>query len=151
MYSKVNQLNVFLWSSFLDFLPIWVPAKHWVEFPVLYSRFSFITNFIHTTEDEMAGWHHWLDVRGSEWTPGVGDGQGDLACCNAWGRKESNTTERMNWTECIYVNANLPTIIAFWLLNFERSLNILGWVLCQICDLLIFSLVCACLVCTFSL
>ena len=51
------------------------------------------------TEDEMAGWHHWLDGRVSEWTPGVGDGQGGLACCNSWGRKESDTTERLNWTE----------------------------------------------------
>ena len=52
-----------------------------------------------TTEDEMAGWHHWLDGHESEWTPGVGDGQGGLACCNSWGRKESDTTERLNWTE----------------------------------------------------
>ena len=52
-----------------------------------------------TTEDEIAGWHHWLDGRNSEWTPGVGDGQGGLACCDSWGRKESNTTERLNWTE----------------------------------------------------
>ena len=47
----------------------------------------------------MAGWHHWLDGSESEWTPGVGDGQGGLACCNSWGRKESDTTERLNWTE----------------------------------------------------
>ena len=52
-----------------------------------------------TTEDEMAGWHHQLDGHGFGWTPGVGDGQGDLACCNSWGRKESDTTERLNWTE----------------------------------------------------
>ena len=52
-----------------------------------------------TTEDEMAGWHHWLDGRESEWTPGVGDGQGGLVCCDSWGRKESDTTERLNWTE----------------------------------------------------
>ena len=51
------------------------------------------------TEDEMAGWHHWLDGREFEWTPGVGDGQGGLACCDSWGRKESDTTERLNWTE----------------------------------------------------
>ena len=49
------------------------------------------------TEDEMAGWHHWLEWRESEWTPGVGDGQGGLACCDSWGRKESDTTERLNW------------------------------------------------------
>ena len=50
-------------------------------------------------EDEMAGWHHWLDGRESEWTPGGGDGQGSLACCDSWGRKESDTTEWLNWTE----------------------------------------------------
>ena len=44
----------------------------------------------------MAGWHHWLDGRESEWTPGVGDGQGSLACCDSWGHKESDTTEQMN-------------------------------------------------------
>ena len=52
-----------------------------------------------TTEDEMAGWHHWLDDPEFEWTPGVGVGQGGLACCNSWGRKESDMTERLNWTE----------------------------------------------------
>ena len=52
-----------------------------------------------TTEDEMAGWHHWLDGHESEWTPGDGDGQGGLACWDSWGRKESDTTERLNWTE----------------------------------------------------
>ena len=45
------------------------------------------------TEDEMAGWHHGLDGRESELTPGVGDGQGCLACCDSWGRKESDMTE----------------------------------------------------------
>ena len=49
------------------------------------------------TEDEIAGWHHWLMM--FEWTPGVGDGQGGLACCDSWGRKELDTTERLNWTE----------------------------------------------------
>ena len=45
------------------------------------------------------GWHHWLDGRESEWTPGVGDGQGGLVCCDSWGCKESDTTEQLNWTE----------------------------------------------------
>ena len=49
------------------------------------------------TEGEMAGWFHWLDGHEFEWTPG--DGQGGLACCGSWGRKELDTTERMNWTE----------------------------------------------------
>ena len=51
------------------------------------------------TEDEMVGWHHQLYGHESEWTPGVGDGQGGLVCCDSWGRKESDTTERLNWTE----------------------------------------------------
>ena len=54
------------------------------------------------TEDEMAGWHHWLDGHEFGWTPGDGDGQGGLVCCDSWGRKESDTTERLNWTELIY-------------------------------------------------
>ena len=55
-----------------------------------------------TTEDKMAGWHHWLDGRESEWTPGVGDGQGGLACCDSWGHKESDTTERLIWSDLIW-------------------------------------------------
>ena len=50
-----------------------------------------------TTEDEMAGRHHQLDGHEFGWTPGVGDGQGGLACCDSWGRKESDTTEQLNW------------------------------------------------------
>ena len=51
------------------------------------------------TEDEMVGWYHQLNGHEFEETPGVGDGQGGLACCNSWGRKESDMTERLNWTE----------------------------------------------------
>jgi len=50
------------------------------------------------TEDEMVRWHHWLNGHGRGWTPEVGDGQGGLACCGSWGCKESDTTERLNWT-----------------------------------------------------
>ena len=49
-----------------------------------------------TTEDEMAGWHQQLNGHEFERTPGVGDGQGGLVCCDSWGRKESDTTERLN-------------------------------------------------------
>ena len=51
-----------------------------------------------TTEDEMVGWHHWLNGHGFGWIVGVGDGQGGLTCCGSWGRKESDTTEWLNWT-----------------------------------------------------
>ena len=67
------------------------------------------------TEDEMAGWHHWLDGRESEWTLGVGDGQGGLTCCDSWGRKESDTTERLNWTE-------LRRLLSIWLRSKDLTL-----------------------------
>ena len=51
------------------------------------------------TEQWMAGWHHWLDGCESEWNPGVGDGQGCLACCDSWGHKESDATEWLIWSE----------------------------------------------------
>ena len=57
------------------------------------------------TEDEMAGWYHWLDGRESEWTPGVGDGQGALACCDSWGRKELDTTEWLNQSTKVNIMA----------------------------------------------
>ena len=52
-----------------------------------------------TTEDEMVGWHHQLNGHKFEQALGVGDGQGGLACCDSWGCKESDKTERLNWTE----------------------------------------------------
>ena len=63
-----------------------------------------------TTDDEMTGWHHRLNGHEFEWTPRVVDGQGGLVCCDSWGCKELDTTERLNWTElnvCMYVNCNL--------------------------------------------
>ena len=55
-----------------------------------------------TTEDEMVGWHHWLNERGFGWTPGVGDGQGGMACCGSWDHKSQ--TRLSDWTElnCYY-------------------------------------------------
>ena len=60
-----------------------------------------------TTEDEMAGWHHGLDGHESEWTLGIGDGQGGLVCCNSWGCKELDTTEQLNWTELMLYLTNI--------------------------------------------
>ena len=54
------------------------------------------------TEDEMVGWHHWLDGHGFGWTLGVDDGQGGLVCCSSWGCKESDKNERLKWTELKY-------------------------------------------------
>ena len=49
--------------------------------------------------DKMVGWHHQLGGHEFELTPGVGDGQGGLACCSSWGPKELDTTERLKWNE----------------------------------------------------
>jgi len=73
------------------------------------------------TEDEMAGWHHWLDGRELEWTLGVGDGQGGLACCDSWVCKESDTTEWLNWTELMNVNFFKPFFLIYMNKHCERE------------------------------
>ena len=73
-----------------------------------------------TTEDEMVWWHYRLSGQEFEWTPGVGDGQGGLARCNSWGRKELDTTERLSdWTELKVLPAWTycdPALLCFWVL-----------------------------------
>ena len=64
------------------------------------------------TEDEMVGWHHWHNGHGFGWTLGVGDGQEGLACCDSWGHKESDMTERLKWTELNSTDRNVPTLEA---------------------------------------
>ena len=54
-----------------------------------------------TTEGEIIGWHHWLNGHEFEQAPEIGDGQWSLVCCSPWGRKESDMTEWLNWTELI--------------------------------------------------
>ena len=66
------------------------------------------------TEDEMARWHHGLNGHESEWTLGDGDDQGGLACCDSWGGKESDTTERLNWC-LLWRNVCLGCLATFWL------------------------------------
>ena len=89
------------WCSSWNLTPVfWLPhAKSWLIGKDSDAGWDLGQEEKGTTEDEMSGWHHWLNGRESEWTPGVGDGQWRLACCNSWGRKESDTTERLNWTE----------------------------------------------------
>ena len=72
-------------------------------------------------EDEMVGWHHWLDGHGFEWTLGAGDGQGGLACCNSWGHKELDMTERLNWTELKCIHAHTYTHIYTYIMEVYLS------------------------------
>ena len=78
-----------------------------------------------TTEDKMAGWHHRLDGHEFGWTPGIGDGQGGLMCCDSWGRRESDTTERLNWTDT-YIE--LFYLFTFYCCSLWLQLNFCeGW------------------------
>ena len=73
-----------------------------------------------TTEDEIAGWHHSLYGHESEWTPGVGDGQGGLVCCDSWGCRKSDTTERLNWTEPL---TNAISKMTEWFLFISKAIH----------------------------
>ena len=77
-----------------------------------------------TTEDEMAGWHHWLDGREFAWTPGVGDGQGGLACCRSWGCEESDMTEGLKWTELNWV-LKFNLLCKFFFITVKEFLKII--------------------------
>ena len=79
---------------------LWPPdAKSWLIWKAPDAGKDWGQEEKQTTEDEIVGWHHQLDGHGFGWTPGVGDGQGGLACCGSWGLKESVMTEWLNWTD----------------------------------------------------
>ena len=71
------------------------------------------------TEDEMVGWHYWVDGDEFEQAPGVGDGQGSLECCSPWGCKELDTNEQTNWIELIqykmHLMATYDNVFDFWI------------------------------------
>ena len=108
VHSKEDQAWVFIGrtDAEAETLIIWPPhVKSWIIGKDLHAGRDWGKEEKGTTEDEMAGWHHWLDGHEFEWTPGFGDGQGGLACCNSWGHKESDMTERLNWTELTYAKS----------------------------------------------
>jgi len=74
------------------------------------------------TENEMVGWHHWLNGHGFWWTPGIGDGQEGLACCGSRGRKKSDTTEWLNWTELGKIFKKL-----FYIKQYSKCLTCNNW------------------------
>ena len=71
------------------------------------------------TEDEMAGWPHWLDGRESEWTPGVGEGQGGLACCDSWGRRVGHDwATELNWNFFCYSFITFLLRYNLWIIKY---------------------------------
>ena len=70
-----------------------------------------------TTEDEMVQWHHWLNGHEFEEAPGVGNGQGSLACCSPLDHKELDMTEKLNWTECIKGKSLKHILSTCWFLH----------------------------------
>ena len=81
-------------------LKLWLPdAKNWLIGKGPDAGKDWRQDKKGTTEDGMVGWHHRLDRHEFKQAPGVGDGQGSLACCSPRGCKESDTTEWLNWTE----------------------------------------------------
>ena len=89
---------------------LWPPqVKSWLTGKDLDAQKDWRQEEKGTTKDEMAGWYHQLDGPVFEQSPGVDDGQGGLVCCDSWGRKELDMTERLNWTElyCMDVRVGL--------------------------------------------
>ena len=77
-----------------------------------------------TTEDEIVGWHHWLNGHDFEQSLGVSDGQGGLVCSSPWGRKESDTTKWLNWTELnLEESMVIHSSILAWRIPWTRSLS----------------------------
>ena len=110
VHPKGDQSWVFIGSTDVEVeTPIfWPPdAKSWLIWKDHDAGKDWRQKEKGTTEDEMVGWHHQLNGHGFGWSPGVGDGQGGLACCGSWGGKESDTTDRLNWAE-LNMKLDLP-------------------------------------------
>ena len=102
VHPKGNQSWIFIGRTNAEAkTPIlWPPdAKNWLMWKDPDAAKDWRLEEKGTTEDEMIGGHHRLDGHEFEQAPGVGDRQGSLVCCSPWGHKESDTTERLNWTE----------------------------------------------------
>ena len=99
VYPKGNQPWIFIGRTDAEAeTPIlWLPdGKSWLIWKDPYAGKDWRQEEKGTTEDEMVGWHHWLNGHEFEQALGDGEGQGSLACCSSWGRKEPDMTGRLN-------------------------------------------------------
>ena len=113
VHPKGNQSWIFIGRTDAEAeTPIlWPPdAKSWLIWKDPDSGTDWRQEEKGTTADETVGWHHWLYRHEFEQAPGIGDRQRSLACCSPWGRKESDTTERLNWTELTQIYIPSPDL-----------------------------------------
>ena len=97
VHPKVNQSWIFSRRTDAETPILWPPDENWLTIPWCWERLKVGGE----GDDRKMRWLYGItvDVHGFRWTLGVGDGQGGLACCGSWGRKESDMTEQLNWTE----------------------------------------------------
>ena len=128
VHLKGNQSWIFIGRTDAEAeIPVlWPPdAKNWLTGKDPDSGKDWGQKEKRMTEDEMVGWHHWLNGRGFGWTPRVGDGQGGLGCCGSWGRKESDMTEGLNWYWCPWwQNYNRVITVQVFIIGVRRLLRI---------------------------
>ena len=97
---KGHQPWIFIGKTDVETPILWPPdVKNWLIGKDCDARKDWRQEEKGTTEDKMVGWHHWLNGDEFEPAPGVGGGQGSLACCSPWGPRQSDVTEGLNWTE----------------------------------------------------
>ena len=100
VYPKGNQSRMFIGRTDAETPIIWPPdMKNWLIWKDPDAGKDWRQEDKRMTEDEMVGWHHWLNGHEFEQAPGVGDAQGNLACYSPWGCKELDTTEQLSWAD----------------------------------------------------
>ena len=122
--SKENQSWIFIGRTDAEAeTPIlWLPhAKSWLIWKDPDAGKDWRQEKNGRTEDEMVGWHHWLNGHRFEQALGVSDGQGSPACCSPWGRKKLDKTTQLNWTDsCFIISSKFSLKLIFYSKLFVR-------------------------------
>ena len=138
VHPKGNQSWIFTGrtDAEAEILVIWPPdAKNWLTGKDPDAGKDWRQEEKGMTEDEMVGYHHWLDGHDFEQCPGVDDGQRSLVCCSPWGRQELDMSERLNWTEWLMMSVFFHMLIDYLYIFFgEVCIQILcplvNWYIC---------------------
>ena len=129
---KGNQPWIFIGRTDDEAPILWPPdAKNWLIRKDTNTGKGWRQEEKGKTEDEMVEWHHRLNGHESEQAPGVGDGQGSLACCSPQGRKELDTTEWLNWTQgwaCYFAVSKSLLFLETCILLLQTNIAICCWI-----------------------